>query len=243
MINKQNSRQRISKSNQSPSNNLEDLFLPKKLSIEGLDCVLTYAGWQWIDYQLASEYFEYSQIEFWWEMITDWEQYGDFYDDFTSSSMKNFDCRKGESNREGVKSMINKYDFLPKKAKVVTVKAFYNSSYKWLKILSFFQPYLEPTNFDYYEAISICLADKLRKELGQENLLIINSNKKAVLGINGLLNYKGEIRFSDPQDINFINRPKTQVFWSPKTQVKLARNMKINQATKLILPSSNLEDF
>ena len=214
--------------------NVESCLVPA-IDTEGLDCIITDAGFDSLDYKLASKCFDYYEIIDWWSSTLDTEE-------FSREFPTNVDIYNPEENKKALEYLVSKYDWLSQEIRVVTAKAFYDLDYQWVEILSLSYGQYEADNFDYYEEMAILLGRKLKEELGQENLLILNDNQNAVLSVNGISDYYRWDKSLPFEEDEIVNTP-TDVFWIPREQATLAHNLKVERATKIIFPDEPEDDL
>jgi len=201
------------------------------------DFIVADAGFDTIDYELALSCFDIETIINWWECYFDIEdltddQFTEWEQIFTGNYSKYYD--KPSDFQEIINNAINQFNFLPKELGVATARAVFNPDYQWVKIITLIDKYDLIDNIDYYELEAIKLALKMRAELDDENIVIINDNKHAVADITGNRFYD----FYD--DNNFENNLK--VVWASRKNVKLADQLTIKEATKIFTPDDDLDN-
>lgn len=72
----------------------------------------------------------------------------------------------------------------------------------------------------------------MRKESGNENIVIINDNKQAVADINGWSFFMSSKDFEN----------ESKVVWTPKKNVKIADKLTVEKATKVFSPDEDFDD-
>lgn len=117
---------------------------------------------------------------------------------------------------------------------VVTAKAVFNSEYKWIKVITLIDRWQVGMYIDSYEKEAIELGLQLKKELGNENLIIVNDNQHAVAEVNGMSYYQWELM----EDFLNIRDEKEsfEILWSPREFVREAHKLTIDKATKVFDP-------
>lgn len=192
------------------------------------DFIVTDAGFDSISYELALLYFSLEDIINWWESIID-------YDELTEDEAElwdNISSYNYYSKTLNYLEIINQYEFIPKQISVVTARAVFSPDYQWVKIIDIIDKEDILEQIDRYEEEAIKLGLKMRAELKDENLVIINDNKHAVAYINGCSFYV--------PDSDFQNELK--VVWTPRKNVKIADKLTVEEATKIFTPDDDLDD-
>lgn len=197
------------------------------------DFIVTDAGFDTISYELALLYFTIEDIINWWEFIID-------FDDLTEAECELWDnilphnyYEKKLDYQEMFNQIINQFEFIPKQVSVATARAVFNSEYQWVKIIDIIDKYDIIQNIDNYEEEAIKLGLKMRTELEDENLVIINDNKHAVANINSYSFYMSDYDFQN----------KLKVVWTPRKSVKIADKLTVGEATKIFTPDDDFDDF
>ncbi len=211
---------------------------------QGFELIVTDAGFDIIDLELANECFDYYEILNWWEMGLDWEEIDLSPEEFEQLTPTYIDIDNLEVTKQVLEDLLSKYDWLPREFEVVTAKAFYNLEYQWVKILKLSYGYEEQNNFEYYEENAIQLGKFLKQQLERDNLLIINDNQNAVVTANGIPHfYKWDKFIFKEIEKQLINNSSIDIFWMPRKHVKLAHNLRINPATKIFFPDEYCESI
>lgn len=197
------------------------------------DFIVTDAGFDTISYELALLYFTIEDIINWWESIID-------FDDLTEAEWELWDnilpdnyYKKDLDYQIILNEIINQCEFIPKQVSVATARAVFNSEYQWVKIIDIIDKYEIERYIDSYEAEAIKLGLKMRTELTDENLVIINDNQYAVANINSHSFYMSDYDFKN----------KLKVVWTPRKSVKIADKLTVGKATKIFSPDDNFDDF
>ncbi len=219
---------------------------PHQLTIHGCpsrkeERIVTDAGFESIDYQLALKYFSLDEIFNYWECYVDFEdiELEAEIEQFEALANTNYYFFSEPKQQEFLNLLIDQFSWLPRLFDIATARSVYGLDYRWVKIIALQQRYQGLDYIDGYEAEAIRLGLYLKKELNNPNLSIINDNKHAVAHINGIFSFE---RSFLKDYLASIQENPPQVFWSPRKSVKLADRLSIHEATKIFIPDDNLEE-
>ena len=220
---------------------------PQELTIYGCPSrkesrIITDAGFESIDYQLALQYFSLEEIVNYWELTSDFlsresEEEIEKFEELVSANYSGFSEAK---QKEFVELIMRQFSGIPTLLDVATARAVYNLEHRWIKILALLKRTEIELYIDSYETEAIRLGLALKKELNDLNLAVINDNKHAVSSINGIISF-------DPRFLKdfreFIKENKPEVFWSPRKFVNQADRLSIHEATRIFTPDSDFDDY
>lgn len=199
------------------------------------DGIITDAGFDSIDYELALSYFSSEEIIYWWESIIDFSELeDDEFEAWENILPSNFYSLQTQDKLTIFQEIINQFEFIPKKVSVATARAVFNSEYQWVKIISIIDKYEVETYIDSYEQQAIQLGLKMKQELADEDLLIINDNKHAVASMSGYPVYMWDW-------IDDLKENKSDIVWAPRKTVKIADKLTVAEATKIFAPDDDLD--
>ena len=138
--------------------------------------IITDAGFERINYQLALQYFSLEEMCYYWECYydlaelateTELEQFEEVLSNYDYSFRDRFP-------QEFLTSLVTQCSWLPTYFDVATAEAVYAKNYRWVKIIAL-QPRWEGLDYiDSYESEAIRLGLDLKQELENPNLIFIN---------------------------------------------------------------------
>jgi len=201
------------------------------------DSIITDAGFDIIDYDLALKYFNFEEILNWWELTID-------FSELEENELETWDnllppdvySLQHEELLKIIQQLISHFEFLPKKIDIATARAFLDSQYKWVKILNISDRYDSLDYIDMYEAEAIKLGLFMKQELGDKELLIINDNKHAVAHVSGHRFYTCEWNDDEMEK-------SSDILWAPRKIVELADKLTVYEATRIFSPDDDLDFF
>ncbi len=213
---------------------------PHQLTIHGCPYkkeqrIITDAGFERIDYQLALKYFSLEEIFNYWECYLDFEdiEAEAEIEKFSELANTNYYSFSEQKQQEFLTLLISQFDWLPTSFDVATARAVYSLDYRWVKIIALLERYDGLSYIDSYEAEAIRLGLHLKKELNSPDLSVINDNKHAVAESNGIFSFDGSFL---KDYLASIKENPPEVFWGPRKSVKLADCLSIHEATRIFVP-------
>jgi hypothetical protein len=203
--------------------------------------IVTDAGFDKIDSELAAEYFSLDDIFSHWEyfMYADEidEEELEAFDRIISSSYSCYDTQK---SLEVLQGLVSQFEWLPRQLDIVTARAVFDLEHQWVQVITLIDRWEGEICFDSYEAEAIRLGLRLKQELGDENLAIVNDNQYAVAELNQI--NSSFWRFMPDFFALEAEQIAPQVFWSPRKFLKSADRLTIEHATKVFHPEHLWED-
>ena len=201
--------------------------------------IITDAGFESIDCQLALQYFPLEEIFNYWEYAIDLsdveseDEVEKFEELMNSTDYYSFN---EEKQKELLNSITTQFSWLPLSLDIATARAVYED-YKWVKAIAIQERYYGLDYIDSYETEAINLGLYLKQEIGNPNLSVINDNKHAVSSVNGIISFEPWFL---KEFIKFVKENKPTVFWSPRKFVKQADRLSIRDATRVFSPDDEL---
>lgn len=199
------------------------------------EIIVTDAGCDEIDYDLALSYFHIYEILDWLEYFIDYEELEEEEAE-KWEQISNSYYRDKLDPQTIINDILNTYQWIPRKITIATARAVFNPDYQWVKIIATIDKEYMLDNIEQYELEAIKLGLMMRKELGNENIVIINDNKHAVAQINGWSFFMSD--FISHKD--FENESK--VVWTPRKNVRIADQLTLEEATKIFSPNDDFDD-
>ena len=196
--------------------------------------IITDAGFESVDYQLALQYFPLEEIFNYWEYAIDLsdieaeDEVDKFEELMNSTAYYSF---SEEKQKELLNSIITQFDWLPPALDIDTARAVYED-YKWVKAIAIQERYYGIDYIDSYETEAINLGLYLKQEIGNPNLSVINDNKHAVSSVNGIICFEPWFL---KEFVEFTKENKPTVFWSPRKLVKQADRLSIHDTTRVFI--------
>lgn len=202
--------------------------------------IITDAGFESVDYQLALQYFPLEEIFNYWEYAIDLsdieadDEVEKFEELMNSTDYYSF---SEEKQQQLLNSIIAQFSWLPPSLDIATARAVYSLDYKWVKAIAICDRYDGQLYIDSYETEAINLGLYLKQEIGNPNLSVINDNKHAVSSVNGIISCEPWFL---KEFVEFTKENKPTVFWSPRKFVKQADRLSIRDATRVFSPDDEL---
>ena len=202
--------------------------------------IITDAGFESIDCQLALQYFPLEEIFNYWEYAIDLsdieaeDEVEKFEELMNSTDYYSF---SQEKQQQLLNSIITQFSWLPPSLDIATARAVYGNNYRWVKAIAIHDRYDGLFDIDSYETEAINLGLYLKQEIGNPNLSVINDNKHAVSSVNGIISCEPWFL---KEFVKFTQENKPTVFWSPRKFVKQADRLSIRDATRIFTPDDDL---
>jgi len=213
---------------------------PSRLTLIGCqfvtdEIIVTDAGCDEIDYDLVLSYFDIYEI---FDLLESFINYEELEEEEAEKweQISNSYYRDKLDPQTIINDILNTYQWIPRKITIATARAVFNPDYQWVKIIATIDKEYMLDNIDQYELEAIKLGLMMRKELGNENIVIINDNKHAVAQINGWSFFMSD--FISHKD--FENESK--VVWTPRKNVRIADQLTLEEATKIFSPNDDFDD-
>jgi hypothetical protein len=192
------------------------------------DVIVTDAGFDTVTYQLALKSFSWYEITNWWEWVLGEEEWGELDEELPMRTPSDNEILLL------IEKLLLKFDWLPQRVDVLTARAVLNDDYQWVKLIM-----LKDNTFCFneifaqFEGEAISLGIKMRSELNNENLVIVNDNQDAVLRMQSPRFDDWDEGYFEIEDESEIVLAYPKIYWMPRKYVGLADRLTVEQATRI----------